>query len=320
MPILAMGGKLWLHFKQDADLQTLIQRNSKQNLRHDSRLSPWLVAVLGLIIMQGVSATEGGGSNYLPGFYGDFAMAIMPEKGTFFNNFFAAYQNNGGELGSVLEMPGVIHVTEWDILGGRFLLGGYPGVMGTWDHSGKDNIGRFGLGDFYLVPFGLNWKWPDVAVLAFEGIVAPTGYYQKGEVNPGRNVWTFDHIAAVTWTLPAHSELNLIFGYMNNLENHATGYVSGDEFHFDYTAAHYLRDDMGLGVTGSYYRQVTADSAPLGVELAPRGEAATIGPALMYTPRLGARDVTMSLKWLHEFNVTGRPAFDYLIWRVFVEF
>jgi hypothetical protein len=320
MPILAVGGKPGLLFKHGTDPQTLMRRHRLQNLTRDTRLLPWLAAILGAVLMQSVSATEGGGSNYLPGFYGDFAMAVMPDKGTFFNNFFAAYQDRSGQIGSVLEMPGVIHVTEWDILGGRFLLGGYPGVMGTWDGSGKDNKARFGLGDFYLVPFGLNWKWPDVAVLAFEGIVAPTGYYQKGEVNPGRNVWTFDHIAAVTWTLPAHCELNLIFGYMNNLENHATGYVSGDEFHFDYTAAYYLRDDVGLGVNGSYYRQVTGDSAPLGVELAPRGEAASIGPAVMWTPRVGDRDVTLSLKWLHEFNVTGRAAYDYLIWKVFVGF
>ena len=157
-------------------------------------------------------------------------------------------------------------------------------------------------------------------MLVFEGIVAPTGYYQKGEINPGRNVWTFDHIAAVTWTLPAHNELNLIFGYMNNLVNHATGYYSGDEFHFDYTVAHYLRHDIGFAVTGSYYRQMTADHAPYGVETSPRGEAATIGPAILYSPQIRGRELTMSLKWLREFNVSGRPANDYLIWRVLVEF
>lgn len=276
--------------------------------------------LIGMATLQGVSATEGGGSNYLPGFYGDFGMAIMPDKGFHFNNFFAAYQDRGANIGSVLEMPGILHIVDYDVLGGRYLFGLYPGVMGSWDHSGQDNIGRFGLADFYLVPFGLNWKWTDLAVLIFEGIVAPTGYYQKGEVNPGRNVWTFDHIASLTWTLPAHCELDLIFGYMNNLENHATGYLSGDEFHFDYTVAHYLRPDIGLGVTGSYYQQVTSDSAPLGVDVSPMGEAATIGPAIMYTPRIGERDVTMSLKWLHEFNVKGRQPFDYLIWRVFVEF
>ena len=276
--------------------------------------------VLCFSLWQAVSASEGGGSNYLPGFYGDFAVAVFPDKGTFFNNFFATYLDTSGEVGAALEMPGIIHVTEWDIFGGRYLLGAYPAVMGAWDHSGKDNVGRFGLADFYLVPFGLNWKWPDVTVLAFEGIVAPTGYYQKGEINPARNVWTFDHIAAVTWNLPAHNELNLVFGYMNNLENHSTGYKSGDEFHFDYTVAHYLRDSFAIGVTGSYYRQMTADSAPPDTYLYPRVEASTIGPAFMFIPKWGGREVTLSFKWMHEFDVTGRPAFDYWISRVWVEF
>lgn len=296
------------------------KQKETQNLLHKPRCWLLTVVVSFFLAMGNVQATEGGGSNYLPGFYGDFAEAIFPDHGTFFNNFFVAYQDRSGKIGNVLEMPGIIHITDLTLFGGHYLLGAYPAVMGSWDHSGQDNIGRFGLGDFYLVPVGFNWKWPDVAVLVFEGIVAPTGYYQKGEINPGRNVWTFDHIAAVTWTLPAHNELNLIFGYMNNLVNHATGYYSGDEFHFDYTVAHYLHDNVGIAVTGSYYRQMTADDAPMGVVTAPRGEATTIGPAIMYTPRIGERDVNMSLKWLHEFDVTGRPANNYLIWRVLVEF
>ena len=67
--------------------------------------------------------SEGGGSNYFPGFYGDFMMAVMPEKGTFFNNFFAAYQDPSGNVGTLLEMPGIIHVT-----GQKFW--GLPGCAG----------------------------------------------------------------------------------------------------------------------------------------------------------------------------------------------
>ena len=217
-------------------------------------------------------------------------------------------------------MPGVIHVTDWEFLGAHYVVGAYPGLLVTWDHSGKDSQNRVGLADAYLVPAALSWSWPDLSVLVFEGIVAPTGYYQKDSLSAGRNVWTFDHVAEMTWTLPPYLELDLIVGYMNNLVNHATGYHSGDEFHFDYTLGHYFRDNLGLAVTGSYYRQTTADTARPGVVLAPLGEAATIGPAVMYAPRLGSRDVTMSVKWLHEFDVTGRAAQNYLIWRVWVEF
>ena len=271
-------------------------------------------------LAQSALATEGGGSNYLPGFYGDFAVAVEADKGTFLNNFFVAYQNGNGKAGSVLEMPGIVHVTEWDFFGGRYSWSVYPGVMGSWDRSGPNPTGRVGLADAYLVPVSLNWKWPGLAVLIFEGIVPPNGYYRKGELNLGRNVWTFDHIASLTWELPAHNELNWVLGYMNNTVNHATGYASGDEFHFDYTLAHYWRHEWSLGLCGSYYRQVTADHAPPGVMTAPQGEASTLGPAVMYATRIEGRELNLSLKWLHEFGVTGREAQDYLIWKVLVEF
>jgi hypothetical protein len=40
----------------------------------------------------------------------------------------------------------------------------------------------------------------------------------------------------------------------------------------------------------------------------------------MFTPHIIDRDVSLSLKWLHEFNVQGRAAQDYLVWRVFLAF
>ena len=46
-----------------------------------------LVTFLLLCFPLELKATESGGSNYLPGFYGDFMMAVMPEQGFFFNNF-----------------------------------------------------------------------------------------------------------------------------------------------------------------------------------------------------------------------------------------
>jgi hypothetical protein len=268
----------------------------------------------------GARASEGGGSNYLPGFYGDFAMAVMPDQGTFLNNFFAAYRDGAGNTPGFVEMPGILHVTPYRFLGARYLVGLYPGLMGLLDRSGDDQHGRVGLGDFYVIPAALNWRWEKFAILAYEGIVAPTGRYQKGELNSGRNVWTFDHILSLSWTLPAGNELSVTLGYMNNLENSATHYRSGDEFHLDYLLGHYFRDDLALGIAGSVYQQVTSDRAGTSLTVAPDSEAATIGPTLMYTPHWGGRDVTLSLKWLHEFNVKGRPAGDYLVWRAFVEF
>ena len=283
-------------------------------------LAAFLGIALGSVPIAPTLASEGGGSNYLSGFYGDFGMAVMPDKGTFLNNFLAAFRDRSGNYLSFVEMPGILHVTEHRLLGGRYIVGLYPGLLGVEDRSGSDSQSRLGLGDFYLIPVALNWQWGELTALAYEGIVAPTGRYRKGELNSGRNVWTFDHILSLTWSLPVRSELSVTLGYMNNLENTATHYRSGDEFHFDYLLGHYLRNDIAVGVAGSYYLQTTADQAPGDLDAVPRSEAATIGPALMYMPRLGGRDVTFSLKWLHEFGVVGRPAGDYLVVRTFMEF
>ncbi len=276
--------------------------------------------LLGIVFSTPLGASEGGGSNYLPGFYGDFAMAVMPEKGTFFNNFFAAYQDGSGQTGTLLEMPGIIQATGQKILGGTYSFALYPGLVATKDHSNGNSMDRVGLGDAYLIPVALNWQWEKLTVLAFEGIVAPTGYYEKGALNAGRNIWTFDHILALTWQLPADNELSITLGYMNNLKNPVTDYRSGDEFHFDYTLGHYLKPELAVGITGSHYRQTGADHAPANIIAAERGEASSIGPVLLFTPYLLNRDVTMSLKWLHEFNVQGRASQEYLVWRVFMAF
>lgn len=267
-----------------------------------------------------VHATEGGGSNYTPGFYGDLGMAAMPDKGLYFYNFFAGYGDRGGNAGTMLEMPGLLWTNDKGILGGRYIAGFFPGVMGIVDDGGAKGQARFGLGDAYIVPFGLTWRWGDVYLTAFEGIMAPFGRYTKGSLNPGRNVWSFDHMALLTWNLPGHNELSMALGYTNNTYNHATHYSSGDELHFDYTLGHYFRDDLGVGIAGSYYKQVTADQAPDRSSIGPYSEFATIGPVALFTPRIAGKDVTMSLKWLHEYNVTGRPAQNYLIWRVLVGF
>jgi hypothetical protein len=276
--------------------------------------------VMWAVFSMPVLATEGGGSNYLPGFYGDFAMGVMPEKGLFLNNFFAAYQDPSGQTATLLDMPGILYVTGWEFLGGNYIVGGYPALMATKDHSGGNDMDRFGSGDAYLMPIALNWHWGNVDALFYEGIIAPTGYYQKGALNTGRNVWTFDHILSLTWQLPADNELSVTLGYMNNLKNDVTNYRSGDEFHFDYMLGHYLKPELAVGITGSHYRQTTADHASSAILAKEYSEASTIGPVVMYTPHIAGRDITMSLKWLHEFNVQGRNEQDYLLWRLFMPF
>lgn len=292
----------------------------KQRLKLARGVSRWMAVTLAVAAGSDATAVEPWGSNYLPGFYGDFHMAIFPTEGTFLSQFLAGVEAMGGQAGSVVEMPGIIHAPGWEVLGGHFAAAIYPNLTVSWDHTRGQSSERFGLGDFYLVPLGISWDWTDLHVVAFQGVVAPTGHFGLNDLNNSRNVWTFDQNVMLTWNLPAAMELNLDVGFMENVGNSATGYDSGDEFHLDYTVAHYVAEIVGLGFTGSYYRQITEDEAPAGAFLFPAGSAASIGPAVYFSPHVGDRDVVLSLKWLHEVYVDGRPRQDYLMSRIFLGF
>lgn len=283
-----------------------------------SQIYPWVLCASCLSFSATADATEGGGSNYLPGFYGDFSMATLPDQGTFFNNFFAAYQDTQAQTGALLEMPGILHVTGQKYLDANFFVALFPAVMAIKDSTGNNNLDRVGLGDFYVVPAGLSWKTEHFSAMLFEGVVAPTGRYAANDFNIGRNYWTFDHNLLLTWNIPYANEISLGIGYMNNLENPSTRYRSGDEFHLDFTLGHYVASEFAVGLTGSYYQQTTADAAPLGQPLNVTGQAATLGPVLMYSPKINGQDVAFSLKWLREYTATGREMQEYLVFRIFL--
>ncbi len=247
-------------------------------------------------------------------------MGVLPEKGVFFSNFMTAYQDKSGKTATLLEMPSVFVVTDYSVLGGIYGFGIYPGVTAIEDRSGDTKMSRVGLVDTYIMPLTINWEWGALSVMFYEGIVAPTGYYEKGAFNTGLNIWTFDQVLALTWELPGDNEISTTLGYMVNTKNNAAGYQNGDELHFDYTVGHYIGAAFALGVTGSFYRQVSADHAPIEILETTFSEAASIGPVVLWTPRIDDREVTFSLKWLHEYNVQGRLPQDYLISRVDVKF
>lgn len=276
-----------------------------------------------------VYAAEGGGSEYLPGFYGDFGMAMTPEPGYYLSNFLGYSNADNGNAGNSLlfELPGIVAVTDTKIFGGTYWFGFYPYALHTQSNStaangSKVQAARAGAGDMYAVPFELSWQWDTVSLVVFNGIVLPTGSYDKDRsLNGGRNYWTFDNNIALTW-LPFDGayELSLDLGHMVNTENGATHYRTGDELHLDYLAGYSLSKNVSVGIAGSYYRQITADSGS-GVPVdAIQGEFSSIGPAMMYNIDIGEQTVFFSAKWLREYNVNNHIPSDYVILRTVLKF
>lgn len=285
--------------------------------------------VIGVAFSNVSNAAEGGSSQYLPGFYGDFGMGMAGESGTYLSNFFGYSWNEDAtsESSLLFELPGVIHVSETKILGATYSAGFFPYVLRTTyttkeNGNVKQDLERGGAGDMYALPLALSWQWGEFSFYAFEGIVVPTGAYDKGRMlNAGRNSWTFDNNLSMTWSPDEGKyDLSLTFGYMVNTENHATHYRTGDEVHIDYSVGYYVLPSLGVGVTGSYYRQVTPDSG-IGVPVdAFEGEYSSIGPVVTYTVKLGDRDVAFSAKWLHEYDVNNHVPYDYAILRTSFKF
>ncbi len=61
----------------------------------------------------------------------------------------------------------------------------------------EDNLG---LGDIGFVPASFFWSAGNFNLNLYELVIAPTGKYDVSEsVNIGRNYWSFDTVAAVTW-------------------------------------------------------------------------------------------------------------------------
>ncbi len=275
-----------------------------------------------------VNAAEYGSSQYLPGFYGDFGMATTSAPGNYLSNFFGYNWAGNDDAGSSLlfELPGLMRVTEQKLLGGTYSFGFYPYALRTTSNSTTNGVrkesARGGAGDMYAVPILLSWQWDTLSFTAFEGIVVPTGTYDKNrDLNAGRNTWTFDNNFGVTWNPDdGKYDFSMMFGYMVNTENTATHYKTGDEVHVDYSAGYYVLPTLGLGVSGSYYRQVKDDTGAGVPANAISGEYSSIGPVVTYTIKMGEQDIFLSAKWLHEYNVNNHIAGDYAILRTSLKF
>jgi hypothetical protein len=290
-----------------------------------------------------VSALEGGSSHYFPGAYNDFGMNLQMAPGVYFRDDLTYYT---GRIGGGLtlgrnELIGadvnlwfsnfkLAYVSDLEFFGGRygaalvipviFDLNLFGNIQaGSFERSGSGNRG--GMGDLVAVPLSLTWKWDDFNVNLSEFVFTPSGYYDGDNIiNLGRNYWSFDTVAGVTWLHPTGGhEVSFNLGFMSNLKNTFTDYQSGDELHLDYTVAQHFSEEFGIGVTGFFYHQLTDDHSPLLVRLDAdlirigkpgvggfRGEGAGVGPIIRYSPMIGDQRVNVIGKWLHEYDVRNR--------------
>ena len=277
-----------------------------------------LMLLIGATIFSStVLATEGGGGAY-PNGAEDFMVGALPPPGTYFLNYLEYYRatsfrdKDGDrlmpkfELDVVADVFRLIHVTKYKIFGASWAMHVFVPIvhMELEASMGKDHT--TGLGDIIVDPFILGWHFKNFHLITGADIYIPSGNYNKRRLtNTGRNYWTFEPIVALTYLSDNGIELSGKFMYDINLENPATDYKSGQEFHFDYTAGYHLNKCLALGAGGYYYQQTTNDEVDgdkVGTD-GFKGRTVGLGPMASYN----YKNMFFTLKWQKEFEVENRP-------------
>lgn len=164
-----------------------------------------------------------------------------------------------------------------------------------------------GIGDIFVgAALGFHHSDKLHSLVALD-LIAPTGRYDATDLaNTGRNYWAIEPVLAATFVDPAgfNGDIKLMYDY--NFENDATGYRSGQEFHFDYSLGWALSPTVVAGLGGYYYRQVSDDELNGQALANSRGQAFAIGPAL----KVNGDGWFLNVKWQAESQVRNRAQGD----------
>jgi hypothetical protein len=133
----------------------------------------------------------------------------------------------------------------------------------------------------------------------------PTGAYDSGKLNVGKNVWAFFPQYALTWYDPQSGwDVSGVTTYVTQTRNGATDYQSGDALQFDWSIGKHF-GSWEVGLTGNLVQQIGADRGT-GAQLGPfKAQSYGIGPAIRYVAQIGQSHVDMTAKYQHDLGGTN---------------
>ena len=300
-----------------------------------NRIAAFVVALLLLNPPPLARAAEGGYSNYIPGFYGDIALAVEPGDGLSMRNdvyLYRADTERSIRSGSVqldididltFDYLTMVYKPDIEIFGTQFVFGGTL-VAGNVDLNATLAAGplqtsiaddKTSYGDITLVPGAFYWnngdKWHFSQSFY---VVIPVGDYDVNDVtNTGLNYWTFETDFAATYLNPeTGKDYSFVLGYGYNTENDDTNFNSGAEIHLDYVFNQFLNEDWAVGLHGFFYKQISGDSGAGAVLGDFKSEGAGVGPALMWVPQSMGGTKAFVLKWIKEYHGENRLEGDHI--------
>ena len=322
-----------------------------------SRAVSWIALsalLLALAAAPPALAGEGGGSHYLPGSPGDFAMALIGPAGFYARNDVVYFK---GDIGSVtlgdriyssasqdvwIDVLKLIWLAEGGIAGGRLGLVVTTPIVINAKVAGtlvspfqrEASGSRSGFSDVTLTSF-LNWSFGNTHLSTGLSVFFPVGAYDADRIiNLGRNYWSFDPVIGFTWLDPKRGhEVSVNTGFMFNTTNEATNYSSGTEWHMDFLVGQHFSKRFAVGLAGSLLQGLTDDSGPLLVKanvvlkalgLQPLGGFRAgyfgLGPSVVVTPKVWGKDLNLIAKYLFDVEHRNRFNSDYLTISAVIKF
>ncbi|MGY2050692.1 SphA family protein [Methylobacterium sp. JK268] len=173
--------------------------------------------------------------------------------------------------------------------------------------AGRERDANFNVGDIYLASF-VGWHSGNFHWSATLLGVVPSGSYETGQLsNFSLNRPALDLSGALTYLDPVLGyELSVVPGITFNWINPATQYLTGTEFHLEWSASKYLSKELSVGLVGYFYDQLTGDSGP-GDRIGPfKGRVTALGGQVGYTFKLGEIPVSTNARFFREFDVVNR--------------
>ena len=272
-------------------------------------------------------ASEGGTSNYLPG-YCDVLAGVLPPPGTYLKQYFLNYEGDvsrvvaegriqaDAKLQTPISLSTFSRVTEKRILDSNYAFALVVPVLKAQLSASIQSPppvrsvdkSMSGLGDIIISPIVLGWHNGRSHRLAQFAVYAPTGNYNVERfVNSGLNRWAIELDYWYTFLdTKAGVEFDLAPGYTIPFSNPDTNYRSGQELHIDYAALKRFPNKLGTGVTGYAFWQTTSDNGS-GAKLGSfKGRIFGAGPLVTYDVKVGNTDLSLIGKYIAEFGAQHR--------------
>lgn len=175
-------------------------------------------------------------------------------------------------------------------------------------------------GDLYDISFSpviAGYHFDETHHVALSvSISAPAGSYDPNRLaNPSLNAWIYTPTVAYTQLASQGTvEWSTAAGIDFSTRNDATDYRSGAVFHIDSQVMKRWENGWGLGGVGGWLQQVGDDSGALADRLDGfRGHSLAAGAIISYQHKHEDLSMSVSLRWLHEFDVRRRLEGDPLM-------